>query len=297
MTTTDAPVGQQTVLISRWALYEGGPAQDLDALPTITITEVATGHVVLAATSVGVVHLGLGTYDYPWTPATNLAYGSYQVTWAGLAATVPVPAIEMITVSPVGDRLASPQDVTWLLGDGVDINQAILLIECATGAIQAVTGQRIVQVVDDVQVLDLDGYDCGQYVVLPERPVTAVGAVLIGTTSIVDFVAQLSRSRLWRAYGWRSTLIRYMDQPSTVTVTYTHGYPVGDQKLQLARGTVLSMIRGVADNPTGAVSEKIDDYAVTYAAMKSFLDASPELVALLRKAYGKPVGSVRLIAH
>jgi CRP-like cAMP-binding protein len=161
--------------------------------------------------------------------------------------------------------------------------------------VQGAAEQRIIQVTNDVAVLDLDEYDGGPYLNLPERPVTAVSTVLIGATAVTDYSTQLRRNRLWRAYGWRSTLVYYPSQPSTVTVTYTHGYAAGDQKLQLARGAVFALAGVAYDNPNGATSEQIDDYAVRYEAAAARLEASPALKEALRRQYGRPAGSVRLI--
>jgi hypothetical protein len=195
----------------------------------------------------------------------------------------------------MADQLATPSDLASLLQQDVDTATATLLLECATAVVQAVVGQRIVQVVNDTVTLDLDGCG-GLYLDLPERPVTAVGAVLIGATTVTDFTTQLRRGRLWRPYGWRSTLVAYADQPSTVTVTYTHGYATGHQRLQLGRSTVLSLARGPYEVPDGAVQVRIDDYAATYAAMSTQLEASDSLQRLLRRQYGRPSGSVPLIA-
>jgi hypothetical protein len=196
----------------------------------------------------------------------------------------------------MADTLATPEDLASLLQQDLDRATATLLLECATAVIQspAVTGQRIVQVVDDTVTLDLDGYDGGPYLPLPERPVTAVSGVSIGTTVVTDFKTQLSRGRLWRAWGWRSTLVFYPDQPSTVTVTYTHGYPTGHQRLQLARSAALSLAASPYTNPDGAVQVRIDDYAATYDAMAQRMAASPFLVGALKRQYALPPGTVQL---
>jgi hypothetical protein len=205
---------------------------------------------------------------------------------------MPVPAGPSAVT---GDQLASAADLSAVLGYTVDDARAAVLLECATAVVQAVTGQRIVQVVDDTATLDLDDYDGGLHLVLPERPVTGVGAVLIGSTAVTDFTSQLGRGRLWRAGGWRSTLVAYADQPSTVSVTYTHGYPDGHQRLQLARSAVLSLVKGVYGNPTGATQVAIDDYRAAFEAMSTQLETSTFLAAALRKQYGRPPGSVALV--
>lgn len=201
----------------------------------------------------------------------------------------------------MADQLATAADLALIPGVDPDLSEATktLLIECATAVVQAVCGgQRIVEVVDDVVTLDLDGADGGLYLALPQRPVTAVSSVLIGSTAITDFTPQLGRGRLWRASGWRSTLLAHpMSQPSDVTVTYTHGYPEGDQRLQLARSAVLSLAAGPASGATAGVSrEQIDDYAVQYEAMAARMEASQFLVERLRAQYGRPPRSTRLVA-
>jgi hypothetical protein len=161
--------------------------------------------------------------------------------------------------------------------------------------IQTVTGQRIVQVVGDVATIDVDATDCGLWLYLPQRPVTAVTAVSVGVTAVVDYVAELSRGRLWRAYGWRSATLPRYGMPSTVTVTYTHGLVAGDQRLQTARQAALALASSAYSNPSGATREQIDDYAVTFEAMSARMEAAPALQALLRRQYSRPTGSVQLL--
>lgn len=198
----------------------------------------------------------------------------------------------------MADQLATPEDLAALLQQDLDRSTTELLIECATAVVQSASGgQRILQVVDDVVHLDLDSYDAGQWLLLPQRPVMAVSSVLIGSLSISDWTPQYRRSRLYRPYGWRSTLILYPNQPNTVSVTYTHGYPEGDQKLQLARSATLSLAAQGYSNPDGAVREQIDDYAVQYADMNARMEANPNLIAALRKQYGFAGNSARLISR
>lgn len=195
----------------------------------------------------------------------------------------------------MADQLATPTDLAARLQEDVDRATAETLIEGATAVVQAAVGQRLVQVVDDTVVLDLGDYDSGSRLALPERPVTAVSAVLIGATPVTDFVAELSRGRLYRSAGWRSASTPYAGGPSTVTVTYTHGFPVGDQRLQLARVAVLSLAAAAYSNPSGVSREQIDDYAVAYEGAAAQMQAPPALVAMLRKRYGRPARSVRLV--
>jgi hypothetical protein len=201
----------------------------------------------------------------------------------------------------MADQLATAADLAAVLQlpvEELNAATAALLLESATAVVQAAAGgQRIVQVVNDEVVLDLDEHDTSRYLDLPQRPVTAVSSVQMGDTTVTDWVAQLRRGRLWRSNGWRSaTLLQHDGAPSTVTVVYTHGYPPGDQRLQLARGAVLGLAAGAYAAPAGAKQERIDDYSVTYDAMASQLGASPALEARLRQQYGRPPGSVALLS-
>lgn len=197
----------------------------------------------------------------------------------------------------MSDMLASPSDLASLLQQDVDTATATLLIEAATGIVQTIAGQRIVEVVGDVVVLDLEACDNSLWLDLPQRPVTAVTTVLVGATPVAgtDYTVQLSRGRLWRRTGWRLATTGSWLAPSTVTVTYTHGYPAGDQRLQAARQAVLSLAASAYVNPSGATREQIDDYQVAYEAMSARMDAAPALQALIRRRYGRPGGSVQLL--
>jgi hypothetical protein len=195
----------------------------------------------------------------------------------------------------VADQLATPEDLASRLQSDLDRATATVLIEAATAVVQAVAGQRIVEVLDDEVVLDIDdSHRGGVYLDLPERPVTEVSTVTIGATSVTDWIPVLRRGRVWRADGWRSTLTAYPSQPSTVTIVYSHGYPTGHQRLQLGRGTVLALAAPLYPNPNSATSVKIDDYAEAYEAMSARMEASPSLQHLLRRHYGRLPGSAVL---
>ncbi|MGQ4358564.1 hypothetical protein [Streptomyces sp. SAS_272] len=133
---TSIVAGQTVALLSQWYAYEGGPLTDLDATPTITITSVATGTTVLAATTAGVTHPGAGTYGYSWTPSTGLAPGPYLVQWSGAKAGSPVAASEVVTVtaSLTGRSYATPEQLAAYLHADAPANAAKLL-EDATRAL------------------------------------------------------------------------------------------------------------------------------------------------------------------
>lgn len=210
----------------------------------------------------------------------------------------------------MADQLATPTDLAALLQSDVDTSTATLLIEMATAIVQqACGGQRIVQVVGDVLTM---GCYSDSWLDLPQIPVTAVASVVLdGVTLTANTDYKLIGNRIWRRYGWQANLGYPWDwsyswahatippgypvqEPSTVVVTCTHGYAAGSQDLQLARSAVLSLARSGYSNPSGASSESIDDYSVTFDAMVAQMDAAPHLKAALNKKYGRRVGLVRI---
>jgi hypothetical protein len=200
--------------------------------------------------------------------------------------------------------LITVPELASALQEDVDTATATLAIEIATGAVQAAAGQRIIEVVNDQVVIDLDELDTGQFLYLPEGPVTAVASATVGATAVTDFVSQLSRGRLWRSLGWRSSTLAGIDcrTPSTATVTYTHGWPAGDQKLQLARAVVLELAKSAYSAAGGlgaVVREQLDDYSVQYAQMaasvESALTPDSAFGRALRRLYGLPRRSAQLV--
>lgn len=203
----------------------------------------------------------------------------------------------------MADMLITAAELASAMQQDLDTATATLAIEIATGAVQAAAEQRIIQVVGDTVAIDLDVHDCGLYLSLPEGPVTAVTSASVGATAVTDYTVQLGRGRLWRSLGWRSATLPHWNAPSTATVVYTHGYPTGHQKLQLARGVVLDLAKtgyGAAGNGGPVESEQIDDYSVKYAritaSIESALDPQGPLARALRRQYGRRgSGSVQLI--
>jgi hypothetical protein len=96
MTTVTA--GQALPLLAQFFDFDGGTLTDLDATPTISITNIGTGATALTATTTSVTHPGTGSYGYTWTPAAVLAAGAYLVQWSGLSDGDAVTATETVTV-------------------------------------------------------------------------------------------------------------------------------------------------------------------------------------------------------
>ena len=192
----------------------------------------------------------------------------------------------------MADQLASPSDLAVLLGIPLDAPKMTLVIEAATAVVQAITGQRLVEVEDD-EITLLGSTD--SWLDLPQRPVTAISVVNAAGVVLAEGTGRgMYRqfgARLWRSCGWAECAY----EPSAVTVTYSHGYPAGDQGLQVARQATLGLAAGVYNNPGGGVSrEQIDDYTVAYEAAAAAMDGSPHLRSSLRRQYSRRSGLVRI---
>jgi hypothetical protein len=188
----------------------------------------------------------------------------------------------------MADQLATPEDLAaLLLRDDIDVAKATILAEIGTAVVQAAAGgQRIVYVADDT--FDVMGTP-SVWLPLPQIPV-AKGDV---TTVTIDGVAvsdwKQFGARLWRRCGWSPC-----SEPTEVGGVYSHGLAPGRQELQLGRGAVLSICKGVYGNSAGVAAATIDDYSVTYDRLAAQLEASQYLRAALRAQYGRGAGIVRV---
>ncbi len=188
----------------------------------------------------------------------------------------------------MADQLATPDDLALILGlDSAD-DRCTLLAECGTAVVQGVVGgQRIVFVADDT--FGLMG-TVDRWLQLPQWPVAQgdVTDVTVDDQDVIDF--KQFGARLWRSCGWAPNCY----EPSFVAGVYSHGYPDGDQGLQLGRSVVLSIVKGAYPPSAGLASESIDDYTVAYDRLSAQMDASPFLQRALRAQYGSRAGVVRL---
>lgn len=196
----------------------------------------------------------------------------------------------------MADRLASDLDLASLLQRDVDTSSAVLALEVCTAVVQAAAGnQRILRATTTETTYG--GTD--PLLRLEQRPIVSITSVTYGGVLLSPGTASGTYRRtkygVWRDLGWTESAW----EPYETTTVYVHGYdPAGTdadkQKLQLGRGAVLSLARGLFTNPDGALREQIDDYAVAYEKASAALDASPSLKGLLRKQYGPKARMVRI---
>lgn len=193
----------------------------------------------------------------------------------------------------MADMLATPADIGEILelGDDLIEAKAQILAEAATAVVQEACDsppQRLVLVEDGEH--ELAGV-VGHWLQLPQRPARSITSVTLdGEALTEDDDFKRVGSRLWRADCWQAE--RWV--PSIVQVVYNHGYEAEDQRLQLARSAVLSLVRGVYGNPEGAVAVRIDDYSASYARFSAAMDASDYLATALERQYGRRAALVGL---
>lgn len=192
----------------------------------------------------------------------------------------------------MADLLVTPEELALFAGEtGLDEARATFLLELATAEVQAAARQRLVLVEDDPLELFAFG---DRWLDLPERPVVAISTLTLDGQELVegvDYKRPARSARLFRAAGWA----RCSTEPSIVAGVYTHGYPVGDQRLEFARRAVLGVGKTALDVEPGVVSESIDDYRVQYTVAVGWaMEQSPHLRQALARYYGERAGMVRI---
>ncbi|WP_328920568.1 hypothetical protein OG911_25295 [Streptomyces sp. NBC_00208] len=155
----------------------------------------------------------------------------------------------------------------------------------ASAAIRDAAGSNISQTT--VTVI-LDG-NCEQRLRLPGAPVTAIHAVTLDEVPVLD--AKLSNGALVRSAGWAG---------DDVSVTYTYGLPaipadIVDLTCRLA-ANALAAYRSGDPAARQVVSERIGDYAVTYADTETgTLSLADHQRSRLAARFGTSIAVVRSI--
>jgi hypothetical protein len=180
----------------------------------------------------------------------------------------------------MAQTLATPEELASVLQTDLDLATATLLLEMATGIVQAACGQLLIETDVTGELVDIT---CQTYwLELANKPVTAVASVELDGTAVTDW--SLRKQKLWRAGGW---LLSY-SPPSQAEVTYTYGYPAGSQYLQLARSVTLSLAQAGYGNPGQVKGEAIDDYKVTFSDALARMELTEPMRTALVNAYGSP---------
>lgn len=180
----------------------------------------------------------------------------------------------------MAQTLATPAELASVLQTDLDASTATLLLEMATGIVQAACGQLLIEAEVTGELVDITRQTF--WLELANKPVTAVTTVELDGFVVTDW--SLRKQKLWRSGGW---LLSY-SPPSQAEVTYTYGYPTGSQYLQLARSVTLSLAQAGYGNPGQVKGEAIDDYKVTYADALGRMELTDPMRMALINAYGTP---------
>ncbi len=191
----------------------------------------------------------------------------------------------------MADLLATTDQLQLLMRDtGLSDELATLLLELATGEVQALAGQRLVEVEDDPFEIEVYG---GNVVELKQRPVTALSTVTLDGTALtegVDYRRAAGSARVHLSCGQRRLW------PSFLAGVYTHGYAADAQELVPAQAATLGLARQI-ELPVGVQSKSIDDYRVQWA--EQLASAAAEATNLrmhLQRVYGGGVRGVQVLA-
>lgn len=154
-----------------------------------------------------------------------------------------------------------------------------VFIDVASTAVRQAAGSSISE---QTSTVALAGFDGGNWLNLPGRPVTSVDSVTLDGEEITDF--KLAEGRLWRHRGWGS---HRRGEPSTIEVTYTHGLPtVPEHIVDLVCSMVaagLSAARADEDGLGLAVdngrvqSVSIDGFTESYATSADAVSAVTQM--------------------
>jgi hypothetical protein len=132
--------------------------------------------------------------------------------------------------------LVTPEElIVWLdiPADTFPMDRATLLVNSASAAIRGHCGWNISQEVVTGDVIDGSGkWD----IWLPTKHLTAVASVAENGVTLVH-----ETDYWWYTRGQLERSGRWTSEPKGVLATYTHGYPTGHVKLELARTVCLSV--------------------------------------------------------
>lgn len=166
-----------------------------------------------------------------------------------------------------------------------EVASAQLALDIATAVVRERTGQDFTIKTNDV--ITLDTYE-DRDVVLPQGPVTAVGAVVtrnLGSTTTTtrtlntDYEVRGGRLRWVGAGTW----------PYEVTVTYTHGYATIPDDV---KGATLAVAAEIHANPEGLSQSALDDSNDHH----EWAEDSPaeKMLKLVARKYGRKSLTVKL---
>lgn len=212
------------------------------------------------------------------------------------------------------DPLATPDDITNRLGRDItaDIDRVNALLIDASAAVRSYTGQQFNQAAETRRLRVRTHPNTaiepgGHLVVLPQRPVTAVTAVMSITGSAIPFVwdgqgysgeGNFDRVYLWsNLYGFQGSWQSMYPRPlrDRVDVTYTHGYTEMPDEIVGVVCQIVGRALGTTPDESATQQETIGSYSyrVGTAAASGAFGMLPAETKIL-DGYRRPAGSIRV---
>lgn len=206
--------------------------------------------------------------------ASTAGRWAYRWTGTGTAADVESDVFDVNALDPsTASRFASEAELEAYTGVSVATDRARLLLDLATGAIQAHTHQTLGRVLNDA--VTLPG-NWGNALVLPERPASAPTLVKIGDTTLTVDTDYVFDGR-WTLYrGTKVNGVLSVNGPdylidgwgdwggpgAVVSVTYSHGFAAIPNDI---KGVCLALAARSLQSPDGVNSETVGSYSVSYS--------------------------------
>ena len=163
--------------------------------------------------------------------------------------------------------LVTPTElIVWLdiPADTFPLDRATLLVNSASAAIRGYCGWNITEETVTGDVIDGSGqWDLW----LPTKNLTAVASLVENGVTLVS-----GTNYDWYRNGQLARSGRWTSKAKAITITYTHGYPAGHVKLELARSMCLMAAAARVPNPAGLRSETVG--AVSWTSAASSADAT-----------------------
>jgi hypothetical protein len=174
---------------------------------------------------------------------------------------------------------ASSSDLATRLGRSFtepEASQAAALLDDATAYLQAELGGQLIEAGSTVVTLYADG----DRLRLPQWPIRAVTSVTRAGNAVTGY--EINGGFLILDSGWG-------DDP--LVVTYDYGATTVPAELVswccvLAAGALAQVTRSGALSASGVASERIDDYAVTYAGGEMAFALPDRVLGRLKAQYG-----------
>ncbi|MFJ3794938.1 mobile element protein [Streptomyces sp. NPDC090088] len=156
--------------------------------------------------------------------------------------------------------LADPAELAVKLGRSEDDPKLLYALRAASRRFRGQVGHQVTLVTDDEETLDGNGRES---VLLPVWPVTAVSAVVLsGTTLLEGTDYEWSEAGILRRLG----CLHWPDRLRCLRVVYSHGWDGLDEVPGDIQEVVLERAEAGVNIPVGVQSQTVGGQSVTFGA-------------------------------